>query len=567
MNRFDSNRIRRHFGADIARAMSSAAVKAGRARLEAFRAARARGRREDDARATVTREDDYEKVDDGARVPAVETTEPSTTRAVASSENAREMTIDGDARARAEDAPREATTTARGGWDAGRDGDGDAAEATPATLDAPSTSAFSASAGASGGYFALADAYVDATTTTTAETRVKEHETVEDDDDAERGEEKSVLSATTSTDRAREQYERVMRAISRNDVIDSSLFDDPRLDGGRRADEEKKKEEEEEAGERPLVERSDLDAIIERVRTDGAIGAPATVVRDDQSEIVMLQEVIDELTTEKLGLVRGLQKSQLTVDELASENNALTQRYNETKSQLSHARSELDRLWMQYQAKCGDGDGLMMSNPDASERVQALAAEVVNLEERLHEFAETKEANERLRLEAKRSSARASEAELVLEATREQLRLFQERIRDSELMKTLDALEEDDAVLLCAWLRQSEAEAEREAKEDASSAEKKTRDDVDVTNDVDDEQIELLASINELLGQLENDKKSLARQLGSANEAKQQLAERNELLESQLAKALDRLALVDENWSEEEEVVKPRRGLLSFFRR
>jgi len=543
--------------------MSSAAVKAGRARLEAFRAARARGRREHEARATVTREDDDE-VDDGARVPAVETTAPSTTRAVASSENAREMTIDGDARTRAEEAPREATTTARGGWDAraGRDGDGegDAAEATPATLDAPSTSAFSASVGASGGYFALADAYVDATT---AETRVKENGTVEDED--ERVEEKSVLSATTSTDRAREQYERVMRAISRNDVIDSSLFDDPRLDGGRRADEEKK--EEEEAGERPLVERSDLDAIIERVRTDGAIGAPATVVRDDQSEIVMLQEVIDELTTEKLGLVRGLQKSQLTVDELASENSALTQRYNETKSQLSHARSELDRLWMQYQAKCGDGDGMMMSNPDASERVQALAAEVVNLEERLHEFAETKEDNERLRLEAKRSNARATEAELVLEATREQLRLFKERIRDSELMKTLDTLEEDDAILLCAWLRQSEAEAEREAKEDASSVEKKTRDDVDVANDVDDEQIELLASINELLGQLENEKKSLARQLGSANEAKQQLAERNELLESQLAKALDRLALVDENWSEEEEVVKPRRGLLSFFRR
>ncbi len=113
----------------------------------------------------------------------------------------------------------------------------------------------------------------------------------------------------------------------------------------------------------------------------------------------------------------------------------------------------------------------------------------------------------------------------------------------------------------------SDAEAKREAKEDALSVEKNTRDDVEVASDVDDEQIELLASINELLGQLEDEKKSLARQLGSANEAKQQLTERNELLESQLAKALDLLALVDENWSEEEEVVKPRRGLLSFFRR
>ena len=525
--------------------MSSAAVRAGRARLEAFRAARARGRREDEAR-----EDDDDA--DAFIIPAVETTAPSTTRGVEPSEDARATAIDADARATAEDAPRESTTTEDGGWDAGErrgvDGARARTDAAAATLDAPATSAFTAASSASGGYFALADAYVEANA---AETRVE---------DDERGEQKNVLSATTSTDRAREQYERVMRAISQNDAIDSSLFDDPRFDDGRRANEE-------EARERSLIERSELDAIIERVRTDGAIDAPATVVRDDQSEIVMLQEVIDELTTEKLGLVRGLQKSQLTVDELASENNSLTQRYNETKSQLSHARSELDRLWMQYQAKCGDGDGMMMSNPDASERVQALAAEVVNLEERLHEFAETKEDNERLRLEAKRSDARASEAELVLEATREQLRLFKERIRDSELMETLDALKEDDAVLLCAWLRQSDAEAEREAKEDALSVEKNTRDDVEVASDVDDEQIELLASINELLGQLEDEKKSLARQLGSANEAKQQLTERNELLESQLAKALDRLALVDENWSEEEEVVKPRRGLLSFFRR
>ena len=529
--------------------MSSAAVRAGRARLEAFRAARARGRREDEAR-----EDDDDA--DAFIIPAVETTAPSTTRGVEPSEDARATAIDADARATAEDAPRESTTTEDGGWDAGErrgvDGARARTDAAAATLDAPATSAFTAASSASGGYFALADAYVEANA---AETRVE---------DDERGEQKNVLSATTSTDRAREQYERVMRAISQNDAIDSSLFDDPRFDDGRRANEE---EEEEEARERALVERSELDAIIERVCTDGAIDAPATVVRDDQSEIVMLQEVIDELTTEKLGLVRGLQKSQLTVDELASENNALTQRYNETKSQLSHARSELDRLWMQYQAKCGDGDGMMMSNPDASERVQALAAEVVNLEERLHEFAETKEDNERLRLEAKRSDARASEAELVLEATREQLRLFKERIRDSELMETLDALKEDDAVLLCAWLRQSDAEAEREAKADAFSGEKNTRDDIEVASDVDDEQIELLASINELLGQLEDEKKSLARQLGSANEAKQQLTERNELLESQLAKALDRLALVDENWSEEEEVVKPRRGLLSFFRR
>ena len=79
--------------------MSSAAVRAGRARLEAFRAARARGRREDEAR-----EDDDDA--DAFIIPAVETTAPSTTRGVEPSEDARATAIDADSRATAEDAPR-----------------------------------------------------------------------------------------------------------------------------------------------------------------------------------------------------------------------------------------------------------------------------------------------------------------------------------------------------------------------------------------------------------------------------------------------------------------------------
>ena len=87
---------------------------------------------------------------------------------------------------------------------------------------------------------------------------------------------------------------------------------------------------------------------------------------------------------------------------------------------------------------------------------------------------------------------------------------------------------------------------------------------------VDEEQLKILSSINDLLGELEIEKKSLARQLNSANEVKRQLLERNGLLESQLAKTLSRLAEEgfdeEEEWSDED-VVKPRRGLFSLFRR
>jgi len=370
---------------------------------------------------------------------------------------------------------------------------------------------------------------------------------------------------TTSSDRAREQYERVMRAIG---VESDSLYGRGVVDGREEEEEEDSAHGEDynqkDAAE-PLAPNSELDAIIDCVRTDGAIGnVVARMVKDDQSEIAMLQDVIDEMTTEKLGLMRGLQKSQAMVDELAAENDSLTQRFNETRAQLSQTQRELDELWMKYQERGPQSDTLA-DDGDSSARVRSLAAEVVGLEERLQEFEETKEANTRLDQEAKRANQRAVDAEIMLEATRAEQAMFKEKIVGSELMKTLENLAGDDGAFLCAWLKKSSFAAEQEAQAQA----KMVRESHDSTA-VDEEQLKILSSINDLLGELEIEKKSLARQLNSANEVKQQLLERNGLLESQLAKTLSRLAEEgldgEEDWSDEE-VVKPRRGLFSLFRR
>jgi len=370
---------------------------------------------------------------------------------------------------------------------------------------------------------------------------------------------------TTSSDRAREQYERVMRAIG---VESDSLYGRGVVDGRDEEEEEDSAHGEDynqkDAAE-PLAPNSELDAIIDCVRTDGAIGnVVARMVKDDQSEIAMLQDVIDEMTTEKLGLMRGLQKSQAMVDELAAENDSLTQRFNETRAQLSQTQRELDELWMKYQERGPQSDTLA-DDGDSSARVRSLAAEVVGLEERLQEFEETKEANARLDQEAKRANQRAVDAEIMLEATRAEQAMFKEKIVGSELMKTLESLAGDDGAFLCAWLKKSSFAAEKEAQAKAKMV-KESHD----STAVDEEQLKILSSINDLLGELEIEKKSLARQLNSANEVKQQLLERNGLLESQLAKTLSRLAEEgldgEEDWSDEE-VVKPRRGLFSLFRR
>jgi hypothetical protein len=397
-----------------------------------------------------------------------------------------------------------------------------------------------------------------------------------------------VHGVAVSTDRAREQYERVLRAIGSDRV--TSFSDSVAV-------------HEESGKTKPIAD--ELDLIIENVRVDGSVdgqgmtGATvsATVtssrsIRDDQSEIAMLQDVIDDMTTEKLGLMRGLQKSQAMVDEMARENEALTQRYNETKSKLTHVQGQLDDLWLQYQEHAGSvpqfgGNGIGGSHHgDAHERVRSLAAEVVSLEERLYEFDKTKLENSHLEKEAKAANARAADVELVLEATREEQRLFKETIRESSVMRTLEDLQTDDdsAALLCGWLnkRDSNAETGTKAKESSvnqmNNTQRRARAhelnemlDSSDFSDMDEEQQRILSSINELLGQLETEKKSLARQLASANESRHQLLERNGLLESQLAKTLNRLALGDEEnkWIEEERIDTNvgRKGVFGFFRR
>jgi uncharacterized phage infection (PIP) family protein YhgE len=414
----------------------------------------------------------------------------------------------------------------------------------------------------SNAYSVLADQYSGVVAEKNREEETEEERAQdESEDEAARG----VLGVTTSTSRAREQYERVMRALESDDKSELDIFQ-------RSRDELK-------APDTPTtIAAPELEAIIESVRADTSISAATSrSVREDQSEIAMLQDVIDDMTSEKLGLMRGLQKSQAMMDELATENDLLTQRYNETKSQLTHVQSELDKLWIEFQQSSAmnnvvthDRDSLSMSAVDANERVHALAAEVVNLEERLHEHDAVKAENERLRQEIKVANARRAHVELVLDATREEQRLFKEKIRDSELMKTLEKFDDNESVFLCAWLMKNDLDSEQEArvKADTKHAELLAESDSTGTSiEVDEEQMQLLTSINELLGELEIEKKTLAGELKDANDAKRKLVERNELLESELAKVMRRLERGDDGWSDEDEEQPRKAGLFGIFRK
>ena len=158
-------------------------------------------------------------------------------------------------------------------------------------------------------------------------------------------------------------------------------------------------------------------------------------------------------------------------------------------------------------------------------------------------------------------------------STQEQRRLFKERFQGSEFMKTIELLEGDDAAFLCAWLKRKDTDGLKEAQATAIS---KTldhersdalREAAQTSGEVDEEQIELLSSIDALLEQLQIEKTNSRRQLTSANESIEQLKVRNELLESQLAKVLNQLAGTQEGLSDEDDAKPRRRGLFSMFAR
>jgi len=545
---------------------TSAAARRGKARLDAFRAAKKTAvassseasegdvRRGDGADATTVAEDfDYRHVH---HAPAVDNDDDRR---------------DGTARATMSPPPPVAYVVSTSNpfadvEDEYGEGDAFARSVVGGTVDEVSPvvvrNAVVSSLDVSNAYSVLADQYSGVVAEKNREEETEEERAQdESEDEAARG----VLGVTTSTSRAREQYERVMRALESDDKSELDIFQ-------RSRDELK-------APDTPTtIAAPELEAIIESVRADTSISAATSrSVREDQSEIAMLQDVIDDMTSEKLGLMRGLQKSQAMMDELATENDLLTQRYNETKSQLTHVQSELDKLWIEFQQSSAmnnvvthDRDSLSMSAVDANERVHALAAEVVNLEERLHEHDAVKAENERLLQEIKAANARRAHVELVLDATREEQRLFKEKIRDSELMKTLEKFDDDESVFLCAWLMKKDLDSEQEArvKADTKHAELFAESASTGTSiEVDEEQMQLLTSINELLGELEIEKKTLAGELKDANDAKRELVERNELLESELAKVMRRLERGDDGWSDEEEEQPRKAGLFGIFRR
>ncbi|KAL3679165.1 hypothetical protein R1sor_022121 [Riccia sorocarpa] len=173
---------------------------------------------------------------------------------------------------------------------------------------------------------------------------------------------------------------------------------------------------------------------------------PANSSRDD---FAMLEQHIEDLTQEKFSLQRGLDAARALAETLAQENSALTEDYNKQGALVNEFKEEMERLKGEIRAQdvvvrnvISEKDRALQECKAAVERAQALAAEVIALEEKV-----LKSRSQELKLQRERESL-AGDAE---SQKRQVAALDKDR---ANLRSLVEALQEEKT-LLQAHLRKA----------------------------------------------------------------------------------------------------------------
>lgn len=115
--------------------------------------------------------------------------------------------------------------------------------------------------------------------------------------------------------------------------------------------------------------------------------------RSSKQDFKALQHHIQELTEEKFMLQRGLEHQAILAQQLADENEILAQKCNEQSLLVEASRKDIDRLLHNISkssalldAATAEKDAAIAAAKESGHRARSLASEVVSLEERLLKF-------------------------------------------------------------------------------------------------------------------------------------------------------------------------------------
>lgn len=208
----------------------------------------------------------------------------------------------------------------------------------------------------------------------------------------------------------------------------------------------------------------------------GGISTGNGMSKLEQDEITSLQNMIDDLTTEKLSLKRGMDKNQKIIESLMEENESLTSAFNNAKNRSTALENELNKLSSEMmlhssvqQSISNDRDASRRGYIETRERANELAREVVELEEVVLEYKSKLFLYENTQTDALERSKELERALYVAnedrvyyqnlaEAMNEERREMQRRVGQSNVIQAL--IESGDVPIvemLQSWLKQVQA--------------------------------------------------------------------------------------------------------------
>ncbi|KAL5227114.1 hypothetical protein ABZP36_015379 [Zizania latifolia] len=183
--------------------------------------------------------------------------------------------------------------------------------------------------------------------------------------------------------------------------------------------------------------------------------------KDD--DFAALEQLIEDLTKEKFSLQRTLEKSQGLAQTLATDNSALTDKFNQQAQVISHLTSDLERLQDEIQAQLLALESVRTEYANAQlecnaadERAKVLAAEVILLEDKALRLRsnELKLEKEIDGLSSEISSYRRKVSSLekehqhlqsTVEALQEEKKLLHSKLRNTSVTEKVNVVEKSSA--------------------------------------------------------------------------------------------------------------------------
>uniref|UniRef100_A0ACD5XGP5 Uncharacterized protein n=1 Tax=Avena sativa TaxID=4498 RepID=A0ACD5XGP5_AVESA len=290
-----------------------------------------------------------------------------------------------------------------------------------------------------------------------------------------------------------------------------------------------------------------------------------------------LEQLIEDLTTEKFSLQRTLEKSQELAQNLATDNSALTDKFNQQAHVISQLTSDMERLQDEIQAQLLALESIRTEYANAQlecnaadERGKVLAAEVILLEDKALKLRsnELKLEKEMEGLNSEISSYRRKVSSLekerqhlqsTVEALQEEKKLLHSKLRNTPVTEKVNVIERPpvdkrDASTATEDLGESSSSetltSTSNQLQDVGTSTSRSNNMSDfpsfeeVSSSIPDDQLRMIDNINSLMSELAVEREELLRALRIESSNCSKLKELNRDLTQKLETQTQRLELL-----------------------